>query len=428
MAQTIFAQATPPGRSGVAVIRISGPEAHGAARALGAGTLPLRRASLRKLTDPRDGSPLDSALVLCFAGPHSFTGEDCVELHVHGGPAVCRAVQNALLMVPGLRQAQPGEFTRRALTNGKLDLAQAEGLGDLLAAETEAQARQAMALMDGRLSAAAGEWRRALIEALANLEVCIDFSDEEIPSDLLERAAVELRGLLARFEAELAGSDASERLRLGYEVALVGAPNVGKSTLLNAFAGREAAITSEIAGTTRDVIEVRMDLRGLPVTMVDLAGLRPAQDSIEAIGVDRARDRAARADLRLFLVEREQQVGELAVARRQGDLVVLAKADLREDGAGVSGRTGQGLDALVAAIAEELGRRAESASMIGHERQRDAVERAQGAVQGALKAIRFPEIAAEELRHALRALDFLIGAADVEAVLDVIFGRFCIGK
>lgn len=428
MEQTIFAQATPPGRSGVAVIRISGPNAHDAARALGAGDPPLRHAALRRLTDPRTHATLDTALVLRFAAPNSFTGEDCVELHVHGGPAVCRSVQAALLALPGLRLAEPGEFTRRALLNGKIDLAQAEGLADLLAAESESQARQAMALMDGRLSAKATDWRRLLIESLALLEACIDFSDEEIPSDLIWRVEADLRGLAVSLDAELEGSEASERLRLGYEVALVGAPNVGKSTLLNALAKRDVAITSEIAGTTRDVIEVRMELRGLPVTIIDLAGLRDARDPIEEIGVGRARERAGYADLRIFLLEQEEDIVELGVDRKDRDLVVFAKADVRKDGRGVSGRTGQGLEGLIDSIVTELGQRAASASLIGHERQRDAVQHACSATVRALQMLASPELAAEDVRQALRSLDFLLGAADVEAVLDVIFGRFCIGK
>lgn len=428
MAWTIFAQATPPGRSGVAVIRISGPGAHGAARALGAGDPPLRQATLCRLSDPRSGARLDSALVLRFAGPHSFTGEDCVELHVHGGPAVCRAVQGALLAVPGLRLAQAGEFTRRALLNGKIDLSQAEGLGDLLAAETESQARQAMDLMDGRLSAKAADWRMRLLKALALLETIIDFSDEEIPGDLIESVEEELRHVVASFDVELDGSAASERLRVGFEVALVGAPNVGKSTLLNALSGREAAITSDVAGTTRDVIEVRMDLRGLPITLIDLAGLRKAQDPLEEMGIGRALRRAAAADLRVFLVSNEAEIATLGVVRETGDLPVLAKADTRPGGAGVSGLTGQGLDELMDNIAEELGRRAASASLVGHERQREAVASAQEAALRALLSMRSPELAAEDVRQALRSLDFLLGSADVEAVLDIIFGRFCIGK
>lgn len=333
-----------------------------------------------------------------------------------------------MLAMPGLRPAEPGEFTRRALINGKIDLAQAEGLGDLLAAETEAQLRQATALMEGRLSDAAAGWRRGLLDALAGLEAAIDFSDEDLPDGVIAAVEAGLRDLAATFAAELAGSQASERLRHGYEVAIVGAPNVGKSTLLNALAGREAAITSEFAGTTRDVIEVRMDLRGLPVALMDLAGLRETEDPVETIGVRRARARAAAADLRVFLVEAPADIERLGVERHAEDVLAFAKGDLRNDGRGVSGQTGQGLESLIEEIAGVLSRRAAEATLIGHERQRTAIARAAEAVAGAITVLETPEIAAEELRRALRALDFLIGAADVEAVLDVIFGRFCIGK
>lgn len=428
MGDTIFAQATPPGRSGVAVIRISGPDAHAAARALGAGSPPLRFAALRCLRHPGTGAKLDSALVLRFAAPHSFTGEDCVELHVHGGPAVCRAVQGALFCLPGLRPAEAGEFTRRALINGKIDLAQAEGLGDLLAAETEAQMRQAQELLEGRLSAEVAGWRRRLIEALALFETVIDFADEDVPSDLIEQAVAELEELGADFAKAIAGGQASERLRLGYEVAIVGAPNVGKSTLMNALAKREVAITSEIAGTTRDVIEVQLEIRGLPVRLIDLAGLRETSDTLESIGVARARMRAAAADLRVFLVEQVEDLEALEIERGADDLVLFAKADLRVDGAGVSGRTRQGLDDLADRLGDILENRAAIASLLGHERQRKAVEEALRSVERATVMSHLPELAADDMRRALKELDFLVGKTDVEAVLDVVFSRFCIGK
>jgi tRNA modification GTPase len=434
VAETIFAQATPPGRSGVAIVRISGPEAFAAAAALGAGAPPIRRASLRRLRDPATGEPMDDAIVLRFAAPASFTGEDCVELHLHGGPGVVRAVAEALAGRDGLRQAEPGEFTRRAVTNGRIDLAQAEGLADLLAAETGAQARQALALVDGRLSALATDWRARLVRTLALLEAAIDFSDEDLPQDVLAQAAAEVTGLRAQVAAELVGSAMAERVRLGFDVALVGPPNAGKSTLLNRLAGRQAAITSEIAGTTRDAIEVRMDLAGLPVTLVDTAGLRPAGDPVEALGVDLARRRAAAADLRVFLVESAADVARLGLPPAPGDQVVLAKLDLRptEPGAGVSGLTGAGVDALVARIGEELGRRAAGAGLANRERHRVALERAQTALDGAAVELAFgpagADLAAAEVQLAVRALDFLVGKVDVEGVLDEIFSSFCIGK
>jgi tRNA modification GTPase len=434
MAETIFAQATPPGRSGIAVIRISGPSAAAGAAALGAARAPLRRAVLRRLRDPRDGFPIDDALVLRFAGPASFTGEDSVELHLHGGPAVCRAVAAALAALPDMREAEPGEFTRRALINGRLDLAQAEGLGDLLAAETAAQARRALALMDGALSRAALGWRERLVRALALIEAAVDFADEDLPPDALGEAAAILGEMGVRLRAELAGAAASERLRIGYEVAIVGPPNVGKSTLLNALARRDAAIISDVAGTTRDVIEARAELRGLPVVFADMAGLRDARDPVERIGVERARRRAAAADLRVVLVDQAEDAAALGVALAPGDQVVLAKGDLRPPDAAtaVSGLTGRGVPELLARITAELETRAASATLIGHERQQRAVGRALEALQAAAEALAgpapAPELAAAEVHAALRSLDFLLGRIDVEAVLDVVFASFCIGK
>jgi tRNA modification GTPase len=430
---TIFAQATARGRSGIAVIRISGPRAFAALAALAGRMPPDRRAALRALRDPVTGERLDEALVLALPGPGSFTGEDVGELQLHGSPAVCRAVLEALGRLDGLRAAEPGEFTRRALLNGRLDLAQVEGLGDLIAAETRAQQRQALRLMEGALSRRAGAWRDRLVGALAQIEAGIDFADEELPDDLLASVRMELSAVLAEMQRELAGSAAAERLREGFEVALVGPPNVGKSTLLNALAGREAALTSEVAGTTRDVIEVRMDLGGLPFTLLDMAGLREAE-GLEGRGVARARARAEQADLRVFLVDAPEDAGHLGVPCIRGDVTVLAKADLRGPGCGlaVSGVTGEGIDRLLGRIEAELADRVATAGSLSHQRQRQAVERAAAALHVACaelaRAAPQTELAAEELRAALRALDFLVGKVDVEAVLDAIFARFCLGK
>jgi tRNA modification GTPase len=431
MADSIFAQATPPGRSGVAVIRISGPEAVAAAARLGADGLEARRASVRRLHDPNDGRLIDTALALRFDAPASFTGEDVVELQVHGSLAVCRGLCGALGRLPGLRAAEPGEFTRRALTNGKLDLAQVEGLGDLLMAETAAQARQALELAEGRLSAIAAGWRRDLVRALALLDASIDFADEELP-EVVGEVRTLLAGVATQMEAQVAGAAAHERVREGFEVVLVGAPNVGKSTLLNALAGREAAITSDAPGTTRDAVEVRMDLGGLLVTFVDVAGLREATDVVEVIGVERARKRAGRADMRLFLVEGVEADG-LGVDQEAGDLIVRAKADLRAEAAApaVSGLTGEGVAELLSRVAEELAARAAGAGTVGHERHRVAVERALVAVREATARANpggEAELAAADVRAALGALDRLVGKVDVNAVLDVIFHSFCIGK
>ncbi len=318
MTDTIFAQASAPGRAGIAVVRISGQQAHAAAAALAGPLGAARTAALRWLVHPATGEKLDQALVLPFAAPASFTGEDTVELHLHGSPAGVRTVLAALGAQPGLRPAEPGEFTRRALLGNRLDLARVEGLGDLIAAETTAQHRQAIALMQGALARLAEGWRHHLLHSLAFVEATIDFADEELPPDLLEQITDELALTVAAIDAEVAGARIAERVREGFEVALVGRPNVGKSTLLNALAGRDAALTSEIAGTTRDVIEVRVDLGGLALTILDMAGIREAGETIEHMGVARARARAAGADLRLFLVDDPSDTGLARSRLRSG--------------------------------------------------------------------------------------------------------------
>lgn len=433
MADTIYALATPPGRSGIAVIRLSGEAAFASAASLGAAPAPARRATLRRLRDPRDGAPLDDALVLRFEGPASYTGEDVVELHLHGGPAVSRSISSALAALPGMRLAEPGEFTRRALINGKLDLAQVEGVGDLLAAETAAQARQAVALIDGALSAQAARWREQLVHALALVEATIDFADEDLPDGIVAQISSTLDTVAASLAAELAASAASERLREGFEIALVGAPNVGKSTLLNYLAGREAALTSAVAGTTRDVIEVRMDLAGLPVTLIDTAGLRETDDPLESLGVERARMRAETADLRVVLVDDPRDVASLEVDVRPGDCVVLNKADLRQSGpSSISGATGEGVASLLDRIVEELGGRIAPQGLVNRERQRAPITRALESLGLATQCLSTAdpqvEVAAVEITAALRALDALVGRVDVELVLDSVFRNFCIGK
>ncbi len=371
---------------------------------------------------------LDQALVLWFPGPDSFTGEDVAELHLHGSVATVNAVLSALGDMSGFRIAEAGEFTRRALENERLDLAQIEGLSDLVEAETEAQRRQAFRVFSGALGERVEVWRKKLIRAAALLEATIDFADEEVPVDVTP----EVRGLLAEVRQELeqqaAGAGIAERIRDGFEVAILGPPNVGKSSLLNALAGRDAAITSNIAGTTRDVIEVRMDLRGLPVTMLDTAGLREAGDEVEAIGIERALQRAEDADLRIILLEREGD--RPATLPREGDIVVVAKSDL---GAGdISAKSGAGLDDLVERVAVALESKAGGAGLAIRERHRDALVRAIEALGIATERLEtapeLTEIIAEELRGAIHALDSLVGRVDVEDILDDIFANFCIGK
>ena len=423
---TIFAEATAPGKAGVSVLRVSGPEAFGIGEALAGAGLPRAGRALRAL---RDGeTELDRALVLTFEGPASFTGEDVVELHLHGSRAVVLSVLTALGR--RARMAEPGEFTRRALENGKLDLAQVEGLADLIDAETEAQRRQAQRVFSGGLGALAEQWREDLIRAAALLEAVIDFADEEVPVDVGPEVSDLLEGVRIALERESAGVGMAERIRSGFEVAIIGAPNVGKSTLLNTLAGRRAAITSDVAGTTRDVIEVRMDLVGLPVTLLDTAGLRETQDAVEGIGVDLARERAETADLRVVLTDGPVPDG---VALHDDDIVLRPKADLLDDADGaVSGATGQGVDALVEQIATALSGRARLAGTATHARHRAAMEQAASGLSAAQAVLdRGPDlydIAAEELRHAIRALESLVGRVDVESLLDEIFARFCLGK
>lgn len=428
---TIYAAATARGKSGVAIVRLSGPMAYAAVAAL-SGRLPqIRTATLRKLV--WRNVPIDECLVLLFEPGHSFTGEAVAELHVHGSIAVLAATLRALSDQAGLRMAEPGEFTRRALENGCLDLAQVEGLAALIDAETEMQRKQALYVLSGAVGKRAETWRKHLIRAASLLEASIDFVDEDVPVNVLAEVAQIVTSLLTELRAEADGAVVAERVRDGFEVAIVGAPNVGKSTLLNALAGREAAITSEFAGTTRDVIEVRMDLAGLPVTLLDTAGLRNAADAVESIGITRARVRAEAADIRIFLLLNGEMPEALLV--QDGDIIIEGKADLAltpQTGLAVSGRTGAGLTELIAEIGARLERRVGGSMTLTHVRHRLAALSAITALETALIEIGVgayrTELVAECLRRAIRSLDSLVGHIDVETLLDEIFASFCIGK
>jgi tRNA modification GTPase len=427
MMDTVFALASARGKSGVAVIRVSGDQAWVAAAAL-CGHLPEpRKAGLRRIS--HDGRVLDEALVLVFEAGASFTGEPSVELQIHGGTATVRAVLRALAEQSGLRLAEPGEFSRRALENGRMDLTQIEGLADLIDAETEAQRRQAIAVMSGDLGRKAQLWRADLVRASALLAVTIDFSDEDVPEEVSDEVIRLLSGVRDGVGRELAGASASERIKDGFEVAIVGAPNVGKSTLLNALAGREAAITSDIAGTTRDVIEVRMEIQGLAVTLLDTAGLRESDDQVERIGIARGLDRARAADLRVFLKEGDEA---LPLLPEDGDIVVLAKGDLRSvGGLAVSGKTGTGIDDLISRIGNVLGERVAGSSLVIRERQRSALLGAMASLESAKAVLRADagvELAAAEVHAASVSLEMMIGKVGVEDLLEEIFSRFCIGK
>lgn len=433
MLDTIYALASARGKAGVAVIRMSGPQAH-SALAMFAAVPKARQASLRKLN--WKNVLLDEALVLVFDDGASFTGEPSVELQLHGGEAVVAAVLRALSEIEGLRPATAGEFTRRALENGCLDLTQVEGLADLIDAETEAQRVQSLRVLSGAIGAKVESWRRDLIRAAALLEATIDFADEDLSVDVMPEVRDLLDGLSIKLQSEVDGSKIAERIRDGFEVAIVGRPNAGKSTLLNAFAGRKAAITSEIAGTTRDVIEVKMDVDGLAVTFLDTAGLRETDDAIEALGVDLAIERAEAADLRIFLLDGASDTP--AADFREGDLIVLGKADTSSgDGSfqfdhHVSGLTGQGVPSLLSAVSKVLLFRSAAAGTMTRERHRIAVGQALAALHIAMDELQRPflvvEVVAEELRTASRALEVLLGRIDVETVLGEIFASFCIGK
>lgn len=447
MTDTIFALATAPGRAAVAVVRLSGPGAADAVLAL-AGSLPApREARLRRLMGP-DRRVIDEALVLWTPGPNSYTGEDAAELHLHGGLAIVDAVSEALLAA-GLRLAEPGEFTRRAFEHGRLDLAQAEAVADLVDAETEGQRRQALAQLGGALGRRYETWREALLEALANLEAAIDFPDEELPSDVAGRA----RGPLQTLELELAealeGAGRGERVREGYRIAIIGAPNAGKSSLLNRLLEREAAIVTAIPGTTRDVIEAPLVIGGFKVLLADTAGLRETGDEIEGEGVRRARAWADGAALRLWVVDCSADDGAWRLASdavRRGDLLLLNKSDqpggsdrgwaaAHAEAAGVdvmevSAATDEGIEALhgtldVRIAAELSGGEFPAATRARH---RNRLEEALAAVRRGLGTLEKPELAAEDLRLAGRALGRVGGRIGPEEVLGRIFSSFCVGK
>ena len=425
---TIFALATASGKAGVAVVRISGPCAFVASEKL-VGTLPASGRGLRRVVGA-DGELIDEALVLTFDKGRSFTAEAVVELQLHGSPAITKAVLAELSGIDGLRTAEAGEFTRRALENGRLDLAQVEGLADLIDAETEAQRRQALRVFSGDLGKKTEVWRAKLVRAAALVEATIDFADEEVPEDVYPEVRALMAPVIAEMRHEADGVRIAERIRDGFEVAIVGAPNVGKSTLLNRLAGRDAAITSDIAGTTRDVIEVRMDLGGLPVTMLDTAGIRETDDIVEGLGIERALERARSADVVVYIGQSDDQI---PVDLGQSVIHVVAKSDLDPDVVnGISGKTGAGVDQLVARIEEILRDRSSRAGIAMRERHRIALVKACESLETAMALIdtdtTFADLISEEIRSAARAVESLVGRVDVEDLLDVIFTSFCIGK
>ncbi|MDX2028496.1 MAG: tRNA uridine-5-carboxymethylaminomethyl(34) synthesis GTPase MnmE [Alphaproteobacteria bacterium] len=435
---TIFALASAPGRAGVAVFRISGPEAQKVFSLLGRDySAPHpREATLRKLHHPQTGEVIDHALLLWFPGPDSFTGEDVVELHTHGGRAITTALTDILRTLPGFRMAEPGEFARRAFENGKLDLTEAEAIADLVDAETEAQRRQAMRQYEGALGALYEGWCERLKQSLAYLEAAIDFADEDLPQDLADRQTAALRELINEIVAHLNDQHRGERLREGFSIAILGPPNAGKSSLLNVLAQRDAAIVSATAGTTRDVIEVHLDLGGYPVTLADTAGLRETAGEIESEGIRRALARAEKADLKLLVFDgahwpcRDEATQRLADDRA---IQVVNKADvISSRDAGylfLSAKTGEGIPALLEKMMHEIDLRfaATGAPPLTRPRHRAALEESVGHLRRSFAAAE-AELRAEDTRLALRALGRITGHVGVEDLLDVIFRDFCIGK
>jgi tRNA modification GTPase len=447
--QTIFALSSGRPPTAIALVRVSGPRAGPALESI-AGRIPKPRAATRALLRDANQQPIDDAVVLWFAGPASATGEDVAEFHVHGGRAVLASLFAALSALEDVRPAEPGEFTRRAFENGKLDLTEAEGLDDLIHADTDRQRRQALRQLKGLLGDKARQWRAQIIEASALIEAGIDFSDEgDVPEQLIAPALERIQRLSDEIEQVLKPQGRSEQLRDGLVVAIAGPPNVGKSTLMNQLARREVAIVSPHAGTTRDVIEVQLDLDGYPVTVIDTAGIRETTDAVEQEGVRRARARAAEADLVLWLVDAEcgDAAGLPAIEAKTLEATpvwtVRNKIDL--DGAepadaehvcgnshfAISAWRGDGLAGLIAALvafAQNYFGVGEEA-LIGRERQRVLLRQAADSLRRSLGvAGQSEELIAEDLRTAAHSLGRLLGRVDVEDILDVIFREFCIGK
>jgi tRNA modification GTPase len=452
--QTIFALSSGRLPSAIAIVRVSGSQAVTALTSL-AGKVPQPRQATRALLRDGQGEPIDDAVVLWFPGPASATGEDVAEFHVHGGRAVLASLLAALSALAQMRAAEPGEFTRRAFENGKLDLTEAEGLDDLIHADTDRQRRQALRQLKGLLGDRARDWRARIIEASALIEAGIDFSDEgDVSAELLAPARERIVALSDEIEEVLAAQGKAERLRDGLVVAIAGPPNVGKSTLINQLARREVAIVSPYAGTTRDVIEVQLDLDGYPVTVIDTAGIRETDDPVEQEGVRRARARADEADLVLWLVDRPEVARDhdsatpLWIVRNKIDLDLRISTETAIEATGsppsagrwgepgkaefeISAARGDGIPGLISALvifAQEFFGQGEG-GLIARERQRDLLRQTAGSLRRCVDMFAHgEEFAAEDLRAAAFALGRLLGRVDVEDILDVIFREFCIGK
>ncbi len=448
--ETIYALSSGRGRAGVSVIRLSGPGVMAAVLTLTRKQKPPvpREACLCWFFDPETDARLDQGLLLYFPGPKSFTGEDVAEFHIHGGRAVITGFLAALSGLPGLRAANPGEFTRRAFDNGKMDLTAAEGLADLINSETEAQRRQALRLMDGHLAALYEGWRTEIITAMAHIEADIDFADEEIPDDVTAQVLPQVEGLIKKITRHMGDGFKGERIRDGLQVVILGEPNIGKSTLLNFLSKRDVAIVSDIAGTTRDVLEVHLDVGGFPVTIADTAGIRESRDVIEIEGIRRAEKRARAADIKIILLDAatwpaipDRLKGQIdhntIILLNKTDLCPAPKTDMKKHipppvaVLAVSAKTESGLDSLLSTLSTEVEKRMElsDAPNLTRVRHREALTECLTHLQRFSDCPRKQEeLLAEDLRMAARNLGAITGRVDVEDILDKIFTEFCIGK
>lgn len=440
MTDTIFALSTPPGKSGIAVVRTSGPESFPVAEALAGKTVPVRTPALRSLREPIGGELIDHALLLAFEGPASFSGEDIVEYHVHGGPAILAALFEAFATFDNLRPADPGEFSRRAFENGKLDLTQIEGLADLIDAETTEQRRQALRSYDGALFSRIEDWRAQILQALALAEARFDFADEGEITDSLDQDVIDrIHTLHAEIKSVLDDNRLGERIRNGMRIVIAGPPNVGKSTLLNALVQRDAAITSPIPGTTRDVIEVGLDIGGFAIRLVDTAGLHATADPVEQEGLRRAQREILDADLILWVSDTQEGLTPPGFDTRAPVWPILGKADIqqrvgRQGEAGrpqatLSAKTGEGLGALTDSLMAFAGANQKELPIITRARHRQCISEMAGYLATFLGSDTAPDdVRTESLRLAADCLGRLTGRIDVENVLDTIFSSFCIGK
>jgi len=433
--KTIYACATAPGKAGVAVIRISGNHALEALKQFGVKkTVKAREAIVTNIYDPSDGQLIDYILLLYFQSPHSFTGEDVIELHTHGSIAVIRHILAILSNIENFRLAEAGEFAKRAFLNGKMDLTQAEGLADLIEAETIMQAKQASRQMSGQLEKLYNKWREELIELLAIMEAFIDFPEEDIPEELAHHVEEKLKELKESLSQHLNDNKRGERLRQGVYVAIIGAPNVGKSSLLNFLAKKDVAIVSNIAGTTRDIVELHLDLAGMPMTIADTAGLRVSEDIIEQEGIRRAKARAEEADIILTILDASQKpdAESLKYSQMPNSITILNKIDLAKTdlpGLAISIKEGKGLDALIDLLTKKAEEMLNPSfdPIITRERHRKLLQNCLDNLM--MFSLDKPiELAVEDLRIAARELGKIVGLIDIETILGSIFSKFCIGK